>query len=146
MWPDTAPRGYVRSNQEQIFFAILDEMIDDNSAFYHNKATIFDACMNGHAYGLTAGPEADADYDARDEPRAYQGGIFCNTGGWFLLPCVCVLNNTGGVELIWTHSRARLNGFAKFMVILTKATTARNRLQESAKFWKNIEETVWKKQ
>lgn len=125
------------------FFAILDEMNDDGSAFYHNRSTIFDACMKGHAFSVMAGNADDLSNNNGEDDHI--GGIFCNTGGYYLLPCVCVRNENDEVELIWTHSRIRRKGFAKLMIKELGLVSARNRLPASRDFWKNIEDTVWKR-
>jgi len=116
------------------FWYLFIELIDDKSRFLHNKSTIVEAYKNKNLYGLRV-EESVSMYDR----RARSDEIFCENS-FYLLPCFCIKENDNAI-IIWTHTRARRNGFAKKLVELLNIKYADNPLPESIDFWKacNIE-------
>jgi len=121
------------------FWCLMDELMDDHNGFIYNRTTILEEYIKGNLYGLRV-DETDAMYKRgamMDELFAIDyidGNKSC-----YLLPCFCVKekekeNNTA--IMIWTHSRARRNGFAKKLVELLKIDSAYNPLPDSIGFWK----------
>jgi len=119
-------------NSEE-FWCLYDEILDDSSCFFNNRSTILEAYKNGNLYGLQV-LETNKMY----ERGARMDKIFCRNyfnNCWYLLPCFCVKQNNKAV-IIWTHTRARKNGFAKKLVELLHIEYAYNPLPESIDFWK----------
>lgn len=54
---------------------------------------------------------------------------------FYLLPCFCIKKNNTAI-IIWTHTRARKNGFAKKLIKLLQIEYAYHPLPESIDFWK----------
>lgn len=113
------------------FWCLFDALKSDGSVFVHNRSVLADGFKEGNLYGLRVS-ETDAMY-AR---VAMQDDIFC-PGSAYLLPCLCLLNGDGDVEIIWTHTRARRKGFASKLVELLGVRRANNPLSGSDKFWKH---------
>lgn len=115
------------------FWCIMDELYDDSSEFVHNRTLILEAYRRRNLFGLSV-TKTDKMHETRDEKRASQDGIFCKGSG-YLLPCFCVKDRDRAI-LIWTHTRARNNGFAKRMVQMLDIVSAYHPVPESAGFWK----------
>lgn len=111
------------------FWCLFDEMVDDKSGFLNNRSTILEAYKKGNLYGVRV-----AETDKMYERRAMMDDIFCRES-FYLLPCFCVKNNNVAV-IIWTHTRARKMGFARKLVKLLGIEHAHKPLPESAGFWK----------
>ena len=118
------------------FWALFEELTDDNSGFLGNKSIIVEAYRKGNMFGL----------QVRENAAMYQRGaltdsIFCNSNNTFyLLPCFCIMREKT-VEIIWTHTRARRMGFAKKLVELLNVEYAWNPLPESIGFWTRLQIT-----
>jgi hypothetical protein len=108
------------------FWSLIDELIDDDSGFIHNRAIIADAYKEGNLYGLRVSYEVREQHDV-DDP------LFCEDSPE-LLPCFCV--RSGDMcDIIWTHSRARRNGFARTLVQKLGIKKTSRQLEESIPFW-----------
>jgi GNAT superfamily N-acetyltransferase len=120
------------------FWALYDELIDDDSGFQYNRATLLEAFKNGNLWGLTI-----KETDSMFKRGAAEDIIFikpCVAHQLYLLPCLCVLNNEGNkILIIWTHSRARRHGYAKTLIEYLSFDTLLipdRPLPESIPFWK----------
>lgn len=111
------------------FWCLIDELYDDNSGFRHNKSVILEAYKNGNLYGLTV-KDTDSMYNRHAELYT----VFCENS-LYLLPCFCVKENNKAI-IIWTHTRARRNGFARKLINLLNIEYAWNPLPDSIAFWK----------
>ena len=131
--------GEIKLNQldnSDDFWSLFDELSDDKSMFLHNKSIILDAYKNGNLYGLIV-TETDKMYEKEES----QNDIFCRgLGSMYLLPCFCV-KETNKAIIIWTHTRARKNGFAKCLIDLLDIKYAYNPLPDSIDFWKKCNVT-----
>jgi hypothetical protein len=116
------------------FWCLMDELYNDKSCFTHNKNTILEAYKDGNLFGLTVN-ETDKMY----KRGAATDDIFC-LNSFYLLPIFCVKEDNKAI-IIWTHTRARKNGFAKKLVHLLNIKYAFNPLPNSLIFWEkcNIE-------
>lgn len=113
------------------FWSLIDELIDDEDGFIHNKNTLVEAYRDGNLYGLRVN-ETDSMY----ERGAAGDKIFCKNS-FYLLPCLCVKEGDNAI-IIWTHKKARLNGFAKLLVQLLDIKVAKQPLKGSIGFWKKL--------
>ena len=120
------------------FWALFDEIINDNSGFQYNRSTLLEAFKNGNLWGLTI-----EETDSMFKRHAWEDPIFIKnniTNTLYLIPCLCVLNNEGNkILIIWTHSRARRCGYAKTLVEYLSVDTLLipdRPLPESLPFWK----------
>ena len=108
------------------FWTLLDELKDDKSGFFCNKNVIVSAYKDGNLYGLQV-EETDSMYE--------RGARSDTILSWYLLPCFCIMENNTAI-IIWTHTRARKNGFAKKLVELLKIKYAYDPLPDSLDFWR----------
>ena len=135
--------GEIRLTQidDYDFWRLFDEMVDDNSGFFHNRSTLLEAYKNDNLYGLSVG-----ETDEMFQRRARMDTLFCRNS-WYLLPCFCVKEDDTAI-IIWTHTRARRNGFAKKLVELLHIKYAHTPLPESIEFWKkcNVRNAIEKVQ
>ena len=113
------------------FWHLFDELDDDKSGFIYNRNTILDAFRNGHLYGIEV-EETDEMYrrGARGDP------LLCR-GSMYLLPSFCIKYGST-VDILWTHTRARGNGFATKLVRELGIECVRHPLQGSIGFWKKV--------
>jgi hypothetical protein len=114
----------------------MDELVDDRSDFYGNRAMLLKAWKNGCLHGLAV-QETDEMFESpqrRDEP------LFCTEKGtMYLLPCLCMTGegaDTSTAEILWTHTRARRRGLGTAMVQKLGIKKVYNPLEGSAPFWK----------
>lgn len=120
----------IRTKVKQItesseFWSLFDELQDDKSGFLHNRTLLLDAFRNGHLYGLEV-----------DGRQSQNSPLYCR-GSFYLIPCLCIKYGRT-VDILWTHSRARGNGFAKKLVRELSITKVRHPLEESLGFWKKV--------
>ena len=111
------------------FWCLMEELCDNKSGFVCNRSTILDAYKNGNLYGLTVN-ETNKMY----KRCAYEDNIFCSNSR-YLLPCFCTKENNKAI-IIWTHTRARKNEFAKKLVELLQIESTDHPLLDSIEFWK----------
>ena len=115
------------------FWSLMDEIKDDK--FYCNRNNILESYKNNNLYGLRV-DETEEIYNkgvGTDE-------IFCDISSGatlYLLPCFCIKDNDTA-KILWTHPRARNNGFATKLVHLLGIKYACNILPESKEFWKKL--------
>ena len=116
------------------FWCLMTELLHDVSDFLYDKNTIIEAYKNGNLYGL----------NVNETDEMYQKGsridnIFC-VDSMYLLPCFCIKEDNKAI-IIWTHTRARNNGFAKKLVEILGIKYVDNPLPDSLEFWKkcNVE-------
>jgi len=126
------------------FWALWDELEDDDSGFIHNRITLLDAFKKGEMYGLTV-KETDSMYSrGADTDELF---VKCKgTNSLYLLPCILLLDNeymkegNAQISIIWVHTRARRRGFAKKMVNSLSECYENiilsHPLPESIPFWK----------
>jgi ribosomal protein S18 acetylase RimI-like enzyme len=113
---------------------LLDELVDDESGFIHNKATLVEEYKNGNLWGLRV-EETDAMFDR----QAAIDPLFCpvSLSQLYMLPCFCTVTPTSTVQVIWVHSRARRMGLGSTLIRLLNITnTSGPRLEGSEAFWK----------
>lgn len=114
------------------FWCLFDELFDDDSGFVHNRDVLLDAFKSGNLYGLRV---EETKLMRRDHPLFAVDAY--GSYSWYLLPCLCVKRDNIA-EIIWTHTRARRNGFAKKMVEQLGITKANHPLPESKDFWRAV--------
>ena len=134
----------VRIDRSGDFWALFEELVDDASGFVANRITLLDAFKGGYLYGLVV--TETADMYAKNVPPT--DGLFCRSSicsQQYLLPCLCVQMAKEAI-VIWTHSRARRNGFARQFVCQLGIEYALARLNGSQSFWEHIERTIWSQQ
>jgi hypothetical protein len=108
------------------FWSLIAELYDDNSGFVNNKNSLVQAYRDGNLYGLRV-LETQAMFERGPGP------IFVKRGLW-MLPCLCVKDGDEAT-IVWTHTRARRNGFGRALVEQLSIKTAYNRLEGSEEFW-----------
>ena len=108
------------------FWALYDELLNDESGFIFNRTMILDAFKDKELYGLRVN---EINYTSK------QHSIYCANSD-DLLPCLCVKHNNTAMVL-WTHTRARRRGFAKELVKLLNVQHAYNPLPGSENFWRS---------
>lgn len=119
-------------NSSTKFWALMDELVNDNSGFYCNRCHILDAYTNGWLYTVYMTETEWMFYNLpRDNP------IFCKGTLW-MFPCFCVFNEHRGLDIIWTHTRMCGNGLATFMVRELNITKVKHLLEPSLGFWSKI--------
>ena len=111
------------------FWCLMEELSGAESGITCERSIILEAYKNGNLYGLSV-IETDEMY----KRRACEDKIFCHNT-FYLLPCFCIKENDKAI-CIWTHTRARRNGFAKKLVELLQIENVYNLLQDSIEFWK----------
>ena len=126
----------VEITDSQKFWYLYDELEKDMSGIVKNRTCLLQAFRNGHLYGLEV-EETDEMYDKNEREK---NSIFCRSKlgefSWYLLPCFCVKREDKAM-MIWTHSRARKNGFATKLTELLGIKTAYIPLaSDSLDFWK----------
>lgn len=126
---DWGPIRLEKVDDANTFWALISSLHDDNSGFVHNKGLILDAYCSGNLFTLRV----------RETDRMYERGagrdpIFCMPGPLYVLPCLCVRDGVKA-DIVWTHSKARRNGFAKKLIRLLGIVEADNRLPGSEAFW-----------
>lgn len=134
----------VRIDRSEDFWALFEELVDDASGFVANRITLLDAFKGGYLYGLVV--TETADMHTNNVPPT--DGLFCwssNCSQQYLLPCLCVQMAKEAI-VIWTHGRARRNGFARQFVCQLGIEYALSRLHGSQPFWEHIERTIWSQQ
>ena len=110
------------------FWYLFNELLDDKSQFYHNKTTIVEEYKNNNLYGLRV------DETSSMFKRGARADKIFIEESFYLLPCFCIKNNNTAI-IIWTHTRARRNGFAKKLVNLLNIQYVFQPLPESIDFW-----------
>ena len=108
---------------------VIRELYHDNSGFLHNMSVLFDGFATGRLYGLRL-EETDAMF-------RYKGHhpMFMESRYPWTLPAFCCLSETGAVDLLWVHPRARKRGFASAFLHQLDVTQATVILPESEGFW-----------
>jgi hypothetical protein len=118
------------------FWALFDELIDDESKFLNNRTTILDSFKNGNLYGLIL-EEDDYLFNKRNQIKHF----FCSSTmcSLYLFPIFCVMEKNKDEEcsIIWNHSRNRRKGLGKKLVELLNIKNVWNPLQDSLPFWKS---------
>lgn len=115
------------------FWDLIDELSDGKSDFFHNRGMLVEAFRDGNLYGLRVS-ETGAMF--RNGVRRNIEFVRSNTGyTLYMLPCLCVRHMDKAI-IIWTHSRARRQGFARKLVTLLDIKHADSPLPESLNFWK----------
>jgi len=111
------------------FWFLIDELQnDDDYYFINNRKIVVDAYKNGNLYSLRV-TETTSMYNR----NAREDNIFCKNS-WYLLPCFCIKEDNKAIT-IWTHSRARRNGFAKKLLNLLHIEYSYNPYPNSIQFW-----------
>jgi hypothetical protein len=107
----------------------IREMYDANSGFLHNMSVLYDGFAAGRLFGLRL---AENEVTFR-----YKGchPIFMQSRPPWTLPAFCCLSETGAVDLLWVHPRARRRGFASAFLHQLDVTQAGVILPESKGFW-----------
>jgi hypothetical protein len=118
----------VQIKDSQEFWHLINELMDDNSGFWHNRSTILDAFTKGNLYGLRA---VETDEMMKNGARKYK--LFC-LRSWYLFPCFCIKEDDKAI-IIWTHTRARKLGLARRLINSLEIKYAGIILPESQGFW-----------
>lgn len=128
----------VRLMDSDSLWAILDLLKDElltnnNEGFYHNRTILTDGFRDNKLYMLT--------YDETDELfnnlEYVQLHRLKNT--FDTLPCFCLLDNKGEIDIIWTHKPYRKHGFAKCFInhfYANKVKHVNTIIPQSLEFWK----------
>jgi len=120
------------------FWTLMDELVDDKSGFYHNRATLLDALKDGCLYGLCFS-ETDYMYDNLRTIREFPPPFLCHGDECrqYLLPCFCMVDIKGGkkAKVIWTHTRARRRGFGTALVKNLGIEEVNKPVDGSQPFW-----------
>ena len=120
------------------FWALMEELNDTNDdriKYYRDKLIsefVNPSYYKTKIYGLILIKNHDK----------YDKNIFCEMSEYYsLFPCFCMINKKGKAEIMWTHPRARKNGFAKKLIDLLEIKYVENPHTDSIEFWKkcNIE-------
>ena len=126
------------------FFSLLDELKTEieehpeNGGFYHNRSSLLKAYGENRMYGLCAyWSEEMLEHQSFDDP------IFVtNKHGMVhrMLPCFIVLEKEYDGEPsvcthIWTATRARNKGMAKYMMDCFKVRSVDQPLEDAKAFW-----------
>jgi hypothetical protein len=120
------------------FWALFDEMVDDQCSFLHNRSTILDSFKNKNLYGLIL-EENDYLWNNRNQLNPIDNQLFCRDriSSLYLFPLFCIKENNNECLFIWNHSRNRRKGLAKKLVQLLKIEKIWNPLQDSLPFWES---------
>ena len=116
------------------FWSLYDEMLDDKSRFLYMRDSIMKNIKRGNLYGLQVDETLSMiSRNAQNDP------IFCkvNNSSKYLLPCFCVAKDNEAI-ILWTHTKARRNGFGKTLVELLEITKAYEPLPDAHNFWKSV--------
>lgn len=130
--------GKIKTKQidnENDFWCLFDELIDDNSGFLNNRNYILKSYKDGNLFGLRV-----VENDFMYENNERENKIFCKDS-FYLLPCFCIKEDNDCI-IIFTHTRARKNGFAKLLLIDLKIINVYKPLPESLNFWKKIKKEL----
>ena len=111
------------------FWSLIDELLDDESGFFHNRDILLKAFKDGTLYSLHV-DETEEMFGLERDP------VFISTS-FYLLPCLCVKQDDAAL-IIWTHRRARNRGFARKLIQLLGIQSAIQPLQASLGFWKKM--------
>ena len=108
---------------------VIRELYHDNSGFLHNMSVLFDGFATGRLYGLRL--------EETDDMFRHKGHhpMFMESRYPWTLPAFCCLSETGAVDLLWVHPRARKRGFASAFLHQLDVTQATVILPESEGFW-----------
>jgi hypothetical protein len=84
----------------------IREMNDANSGFLNNISVLYDNFVAGRLFDLRL--------EENEVTFRYKGyhPIFMQSRPLWTLPAFCCLSESGAVDLIWVHPRARKRGFA----------------------------------
>jgi len=107
----------------------IRELYDANSGFLHNISVLYDGFAAGRLYGLRL--------EENEVTFRYKGchPIFMQSRPLWTLPAFCCLSESGAVDLIWVHPRARKRGFASAFLHELDITEANVIVPESKGFW-----------
>jgi hypothetical protein len=117
----------VKNNRSDYFWNLINELLDDESEFLHNRTSILDAYVKGNLYGLEA--------IEKDEPLPLDDFIYMNYTP--MLPLFLISEETKAV-ILWVHSRIRRMGFGRKIVQLAGINEVWNPLPESIDFWNAV--------
>ena len=108
---------------------VIRELYHDNSGFLHNMSVLFDGFATGRLYGLRL--------EETDDMCKHNGHhpMFMQSRFPWTMPAFCCLSETGAVDLLWVHPRARKRGFASAFLHQLDVTQATVILPESKGFW-----------
>ncbi len=114
------------------FWALMDELVDDRSGFWNNRAYLLDAFIDKRLYVLKVEHCPMELYNDPMFAHSLDGHVAER-----LLPCFCVLSKTDDscCDIVWTHTRARRLGLASALLNLLDVTSANNELDEAKPFW-----------
>jgi hypothetical protein len=96
-WGEIEPRP-IESGYD--FWALFDELVDDESGFVNNRGIIANAYREGQLFGLRL-----SETDSMRNRQARTDPIFCAGSYNYLLPTFCVTGAEGTCDIIWTHTR-----------------------------------------
>lgn len=119
------------------FWCLISELTsceEDRSSWW--LECIVEAFKNGDLFGLEV-VETDAMFHNRSREHPMFSRDFHGQLSFYLLPCLCVRNGDNAV-LLWTHPRARKNGFGARLVTGLGIRRASNILPESRGFWEKV--------
>jgi len=135
----TGPLKLVSNLRSYDFWALMDELVDDQSGFYGNRGLLLDAWKDGSLHSLAV-EETD---DMLKSPEQRDDALFCTSSCHtkYLLPCLIVTgtdSESSTVEIIWTHTRARRRGLGTAMVQKLGIKKVYDPLEGSELFWKAV--------
>jgi hypothetical protein len=107
----------------------IRELYDANSGFLHNISVLYDGFAAGRLFGLRL-TETEDMFRYKGHHR-----MFMQSRPLWTLPAFCCLSESGAVDLIWVHPRARKMGFASAFLRELDVTEATVIVPESKGFW-----------
>lgn len=94
----------VKLEDEDEFWSIFDEMLEDSSELLEQKGDILRSFTEGNMYGLRVTNTDFLTSVFRDLDKTF-----------YLLPCFCIKED-GKTLMTWTHSRVDNMGLSKYLV------------------------------
>jgi len=132
---DWGPFVIQKLKNAQEYWAINDEILNDDDGFKHNRLSLLQHFKDDQMYGLFI---CENDFMFRE--RVYDNNIlardrFGREGGFYMLPCFCAVDDDNVAQFIWVHSRCQRLGFGTRMVNLLDITQAQRIMPSSEAFW-----------
>lgn len=116
------------------YWALMEELIESESGFYHNRSALLDSMLKGQLYGLQVEESLAMCKSQVRDPVFMINPRFPT---FWMLPCFCVkVRDT--CQILWVHPRARRRGFGTQLVRQLNIKYAWNIMDGSQGFWKKV--------
>jgi hypothetical protein len=117
------------------YWSLIEELRESGSGFFHNRAALLDAMLEGQLYGLEV-EESLAMFKCKQRDPVFMNNPRFPT--FWMLPCFCVkVRDTA--QLVWVHPRARRLGFGTRLVCQLGVEYAWDIMDGSQEFWKSLD-------